>query len=171
VDAPAGISASSYHTAVSKIQEYPLKSESIPLAELQSYVRRNPEALRSIHWRALEKLVAEIFRASRSFQEVIHVGKTNDGGVDVILVATSSERILVQVKRRTRPSIESVSTVRNLLGAMIAHGTLDGIVVSTADHFSSYAQSFVEKLTKGKIAYKIELKDFGKLKEMISSGH
>jgi hypothetical protein len=101
----------------------------------------------------------------------MHVGKSADGGIDVLLVTTSNKKILVQVKRRTRPSTEPVETVRSLLGVLLTNGSLHGIVVSTADHFSWAAKSLVSQFMLNPVGHRIDLRDFGKLREMVKSVH
>ena len=72
--------------------------------------------------------------------EVIHVGKSHDGGIDLILVESQQGRMPVQVKRRSSPeAVESVSIVREFRGAMLLKGYNRGIIVTTAHHFSPSA--------------------------------
>src|ERR1044072_3699337 len=89
-------------------------SVSTPVSVMRSAVRKNPGLLHKIHPRKLEELVASIF--SDFFAcEVQHVGKSNDGGIDLVLVNSDSPT-LVQVKRRQDPRpAESVATVREFL--------------------------------------------------------
>jgi hypothetical protein len=57
--------------------------------------------------------------------------------VDVLLVECDGRQWLIQAKRReTQDASEGISTIRNLLGAMVLEGTRHGVVVSTADHFT-----------------------------------
>lgn len=105
--------------------------------EIASWIRKNPARWHSINPTALEKLVADIFRANYSQAEVSHVGKPDDGGIDVIYIDAEKHQWLIQVKRRERPEyVEPVSTIRNLLGTLFLNDASHGIVVSTADHFS-----------------------------------
>jgi hypothetical protein len=110
--------------------------------------------------------VADIFRANHASSEVIHVGKPDDGGVDVILIDSANEQWLAQVKRRERQdSSEGVSTIRNLIGTMVLEGAKRGIVVSTADHFTLRARQAAKKLKKQ--GFYIELIDKGILNRML----
>jgi hypothetical protein len=89
----------------------------------------------------MELLVAEIYRSNFAHAEVVHVGRTGDGGADVVFVDGQSERWLIQVKRRERAkSAEGVETLRNLLGTSILQDSRFGVVVSTADHFTHQAR-------------------------------
>jgi hypothetical protein len=69
---------------------------------------------------------------------------------------------VVQVKRRTTAAGESVETVRSLLGVMYGDLKLRGIVVSTADHFTHWADKLAKKNGV------VELVDRGKLDLMLS---
>jgi len=61
---------------------------------------------------------------------------------------------------------EGVSTLRNLLGTLLIEGISQGIVVSTADHFTYQAYKAANKAeSKG---YLIKLIDRGKLDRMLS---
>ncbi len=72
--------------------------------------------------------------------EVLHVGKSHDGGIDLILLDSSGGKVPVQVKRRTsRSKTESVSLIREFRGAMLLHGYNSGMILTTADHFSKEA--------------------------------
>jgi Restriction endonuclease len=118
-----------------------------------------------VHPKYLEKLVAKVFANSGQYAEVRHVGRPDDGGVDVVLVESNESTWLVQVKRRKHPnSVEPVSTVRNLLGTLILSGSDRGIVVSTADHFSFRAKESVGIASQcGYTVRLIDRKAFGHL--------
>lgn len=125
------------HMAMSKLAEFPA---SLPIgceSELAQWLRRHPNKWCALSPRRLEELVATVFKANHAHCEVLHVGKPNDGGVDVLFIDSTSTRWLVQVKRRSDSNAsEGVETLRNLLGAMVLNATNSGIVVSTADHFT-----------------------------------
>jgi hypothetical protein len=72
----------------------------------------------------------------------------------------------VQVKRRARHGGEPVETLRNLLGVMYVDDKLNGIVVSTADHFTYRSYDLQQKAAKKGCA--IELVDRGKLDLMLT---
>jgi len=150
---------------------FPIDIPEPPMSELVEYLRRHPERMREIHPTAFEKLVAECFRANWKPVEVVHVGKTNDGGIDLILVKGEGTKWLVQCKRRSKTqSTESVSTVREMLGTLLAEGNLRGIVVSSADHFSYEAQKLKGNKNLSEKGSKIDLIDYGVLREMLIGG-
>lgn len=116
------------------------------LSEVAQFFRRNPRLYNSVAPKYLEQLVARIFRECGEYAEVTHIGRPDDGGVDVVLVESHAASWLVQVKRRESPAaVESVSTVRNLLGTLILENSDRGIIVSTADHFSLRARQAVDR--------------------------
>ena len=97
---------------------------------------------------------------------MVHVGKPDDGGVDILFIDSTHEQWLIQVKRRERAdSAEGINTIRNLVGAMVLEGAMRGIVVSTADHFTLRAQQAAKRLEKRGLH--IELIDKGVLNRML----
>jgi hypothetical protein len=156
-----------YYCAASKLNEYSEASAEVPVSELASYLKAHPQRIYNISPTALEKLVAQCFRSTKDYCEVMHVGQPSDGGVDVLLISWDKQKVLVQVKRRqTAERAESVSTLRNLLGAMVLEGALKGIIVSTADHFSLRTSQAAKRLYDDG-TYEIELRDCGRLRAMI----
>ncbi len=94
-------------------------------------------------------------------------GGPGDGGVDVILVQSSTPT-LVQVKRRSKPeAIENVSTVRELLGTLLVQGKQSGIIVSTASRFSSQAVREAQVPVVRNMGYKLCLYNYDALFEVI----
>jgi hypothetical protein len=134
--------------------------------ELAQYLRRRTDAWCRFTPAGLEQVVSDILRANYQQAEVIHVGRPDDGGVDVIFVDAGGPTWLVQVKRRSKPgSAEGVSTLRNLLGAMILERSLRGLVVSTADRFSMRARATAGAARQ--LGYEIRLADRGVLDRML----
>jgi restriction system protein len=100
----------------------------------------NAQRLFSLTPRAFEEFVGSLFREYFDCK-VVHVGKSHDGGIDLILLDSNRGILPVQVKRRTNPShVESVSLIREFRGAMLLQGMSQGMIVSTADHFSRSAR-------------------------------
>jgi hypothetical protein len=58
-------------------------------AELASWFRRNPGLFH------LCDPKREVFRANYTNADVVHVGKPDDGGVDVLLIDTDSQQWLI----------------------------------------------------------------------------
>ncbi|MGA2585473.1 MAG: restriction endonuclease [Candidatus Aminicenantales bacterium] len=151
---------------ISKLRDFEGKLPEGPDDELAQAVRRDKNIWHTISPARLEKLVASVFKANHGDCEVFHVGKPSDGGVDVVFIDSREKQWLIQVKRRGRPnSSEGVATIRNLLGALDLKDSLNGILVSTADHFTYRAYEAVGRAKeRGKI---IKLFDRGKLNRMV----
>lgn len=157
-----------YTSFLSKLRDFSDKLPEGCASELAQWVRRNPKRWHTIAPYRLEKLVADIFKATYKHAEVTHIGKPDDGGVDVLFVEASEKQWLIQVKRREKPKhAEAVGTIRNLLGAMLLEGSSWGIVVSTADHFTYRAYQAVNR-AKERGMY-VKLVDRGGLNQMLGS--
>ena len=165
-EGPMGTQKERIEAHVSKLYEYP---ESIPIEckrELAQYLKVNPAYWNLIEPRKLEILISDIFKANYKNCDVVHVGAPNDGGFDVVFIDSGEKRWLIQVKRReNHEKSEGVSTLRNLLGAMVLENSKYGIVVSTSDQFSYWA-NLAQRNAK-KLGYVVELIDRGKLARMI----
>lgn len=109
------------------------------LAELSQALVRSPRKLDLIDPTKMEHLVADVFRANYRHSRVVRVGGPGDGGVDVLMVDDCERTWAIQVKRRAKRGTEGVATIRHLLGTMLVQGIPNGMVVSTADHFSHLA--------------------------------
>jgi hypothetical protein len=152
---------------ISKMREFDSTLPEGCESELAITLRRNNKIWHTINPYKFEKFVGSIFKANFADCDVMHVGKSNDGGVDLIFIDSQKHQWLIQVKRRESPiSSEGVSTVRNLLGAMYLKDCLRGIIVSTSDHFTFRAYEAVARAKElGRI---VELIDRGKLHRMLN---
>ena len=153
---------------ISKLREFDINLPEGCSEELALYIRRHPNFLHSCDPKGFEKFVADVFRANYTNAEVLHVGKSHDGGVDVLLIDAEKEKWLIQVKRRGSPSpSEGVGTIRDLLGAMHLEEACIGIVVSTTGRFSQPAQKAAVKAGKVRNPVIIRLVDKGIFNEML----
>lgn len=134
--------------------------------ELARALRQCPRRWHAVTPPALERFVADVYRANHALCEVQHVGKTADGGVDVVLITGGGSRTLIQVKRRALDTKhEPVSTIRELLGTLVLENGKTGIVVSTATAFTKPAvQAAADARRWG---YVVELVDRGTLDRMV----
>jgi restriction system protein len=129
--------------------------------QLINEIKQDNSKLYSVEPTRFEQIAQYVF-SSYFNCEVEHVGKSHDGGVDLLII-NSDKPILVQVKRREKAkSVESVSTVRDLLGAMYIRGNFKGIILSTAKSFSKPSQVVIEDLKFEKRLEYFELFDFPK---------
>ncbi len=137
-------------------------------SEFAQYLRAHPDAMHRISPKDMERLVAHVFRANHSAAEVIHVGGPGDRGIDVIYVDEGGNDWLIQVKRREAPDhVESFSTIQSVAGALLIHGKLRAIVVSTAKRFSKPAVATATALLEKGIT--IDLVDKGVLVRMVGN--
>jgi len=125
----------------------------------------NWDTLCELHDGKLEELVAAV--AHSYFDcETRWVGRSHDGGIDVIAVLSDAP-MAIQVKRRARTdSVEGVQLVREFCGAMIAEGFRKGMIVSSADHYSKPAQKTVDKIVSNSQICELHLVDSKSFCEM-----
>ena len=162
---PMGGPATEMLTHISKLEQFKLLLPPGCMEDLEMHLVRKPSSM--ISPKDMEEIVAAIFRHNHTKCDVMHVGKPSDGGVDVLFVGTDNEKWLIQVKSRmSESSSEGVATIRNLLGAMVLHDTLRGVIVSTADHFTYQAYHAIGLAQN--LGYKISLIDRAKLARMLS---
>lgn len=141
------------------LRRYDVDSNQVPIQSLREYLETKSDDIYNIHHKKMEELVVSVLSDHFSCKAHI-VGKTNDGGVDLILIE-SDHPIIVQVKRREkRNKVESVSQIRELIGATLLKGGSECIFVTTADHFSKGAIQSRNKALKMGIVNRIELIDF-----------
>jgi restriction system protein len=107
--------------------------------QLLAGVSAAPDALNAMSWREFEMLVGEAFRVQG--YSVVETGGSADGGVDVVL-RKDSEKYFVQCKQ-WRAQTVGVPIVRELYGAMAAHGATGGFVV-TSGRFTKPAIEFAQ---------------------------
>lgn len=160
--------AHTYKGYLSKIKEFDNQLPEGFTQEFARWIKADERRWHSMLPRGLEELVSDIFRSLYHPAEVIHVGRPDDGGVDVVFVESKDKRWLIQAKRREKPTYgEPVSTVRNLLGTMILENSSYGMIVSTADHFTYRAYDAVQRAREK--GFLIELIDKGKLSKMLDA--
>lgn len=110
------------------------------LTAIAAELVENWEKVHQLEPSNLERFVAAVARPMLQC-ETRWVGRSWDGGIDVIALL-ADEPVVLQVKRRRRQeSVEGVGVVREFCGAMIAGNYKRGIVVSTANHFSAAAKA------------------------------
>lgn len=130
----------------------------VPIKILKNEMEKNPKILYKIHHHKMEKVVQSVLNEYYDC-EVEHCGKSHDGGID-LLVLHSDSPIAVQVKRRQEGKTESVSAIRDFIGAMMLKGVKNGLFLTTADHFSLESQKAAKKSITMDLLNKFELIDF-----------
>lgn len=101
--------------------------------------------------------------------EVYHVGKSRDGGIDLVAVG-ADHPLMIQVKRRESPNaVEGVEVVRLLFASMFVRGAKNGMIVTTAHHFSKDAKQWIHLPALKDNSYNIDLVAFDRLLQMTNS--
>lgn len=152
------------------VKEYSLDDKTIPLNELRRFLSRHPHHVVHTHPSAFEKLMADCLRSEYGECEVIHMGRTGDGGIDIKLVNSDRETfMIVQVKRRTSlDSTESVQVVRELNGVLFREGLARGMVITTSRSFSAAAVAETIIKTPTRERYLVELRAFSNVCSMLN---
>ncbi len=153
------------HTSV--LRKYEVSSSDIGVDVLSEYIKQNPDKIYKIHHKKMEELTQAILKEHYSC-EVELVGKSHDGGKDLILI-NNDQPTIIQVKRRTRADkVEPVTTIRELLGTTILSEAKSCMFVTTADHYSSMAIKEAKKAVEIKAVEKFELIDYKRFIDMLN---
>ncbi|HEY4643010.1 MAG TPA: restriction endonuclease [Thermoanaerobaculia bacterium] len=142
-----------YHAS---LRHFDITSKEIPVATLIDHLASSPQSIEHISPYKMERLVEAVFR-EHYHCEAVHCGRSNDGGLDLILI-DGDEPIAVQVKRRERRSrTESVVLIREFLGACLLGGYTKGIIVTSAHDFSPAARLAAHKAVTKDLVDSFEL--------------
>lgn len=162
-----GIDAISAEVKSAILRKYDLSSKDVPIALLQDYLKTNFGDVIEINSKKMELLVKSVFSEHFSC-EVEHIGKSHDGGIDLLLVNSKSPTV-VQVKRRRKLNhTEAVSGVRELLGATLLKESKNCIYVSTCSKFSDSAEKAASKSIELGHVESYELYDFKRFSDMLN---
>lgn len=166
-DIDEGLRATSVELTQAILRSYDIGSKSIPIEVLNKYIAENPRKIYGINDKKMEELVASVFKDFIDC-EIKIVGKSHDGGKDLILL-NGEKQTFVQVKRRMRDDkVENVSCIRDLIGASIIGDADACIFVTTADHFSKPAQDAAKKAVEKKILDSFDLIDYNSFISMLN---
>ncbi|MVU75873.1 hypothetical protein GPX89_01270 [Nocardia sp. ET3-3] len=125
------------------LSSYAVDSAQVPVDALIQHIRDRPDSIHCIDPLRMEVLVGAVI-AEHLDCEVRHVGRTADGGIDLLLVI-ADETVPIQVKRRSSATAtESVKTVREMFGVMLRDGFRKAYVVSSARQFSRQSKAEIE---------------------------
>lgn len=153
-----------YYSIIASVEDL---NKERAVKQLVSEIRKDATLLYKINPTRLEQIAQYVF-SSHFNCEVEHVGQSHDGGVDLLII-NSDKPILVQVKRREKASsVESVSTVRDFLGAMYIRNNYKGIIVSTAKSFSKPSEKVVDDLKNENRLEYFEMFDFSRFSSTLN---
>lgn len=149
------------------LRQFDINSNQIPLEILSNHLKKKSDDIYNIHHKKMEELVGSVL--SEHYDCEAHViGRSNDGGIDLILIE-SDDPIAVQVKRRMlKGKVEPVSQIRELIGATLLAGYHQCAYVTTADHFSKSAVDTTEIALQKGLVQRFDLIDFDKFVYLLS---
>jgi hypothetical protein len=156
------------HLSCGLCQTYDVAALDVPLDALRDYLRRNPHDMAHVNPEAFERLVGECLKSEYAPCDVIHIGGSGDGGVDLKLVEGNDRVFLIQVKRRSDlASREGVQVVRELNGVLFKEGRAKGMVVTTASGFTRAALKERDVKTPTLEPYEVRLLAFDDIVRML----
>lgn len=101
--------------------------------------------------------------------DVYHVGRSHDGGIDLIVVG-ADRPMMVQVKRREHANaVEGVDVVKLLFASMFVRGATNGLVITSAQRFSKDATKWIHLPALKDNSFEIDLVAFDRLLQMTRS--
>jgi hypothetical protein len=114
-------------------------------ARLMFYLRENPRLLFSLSHRDFEEGVAELFNGFGF--DVQLTSRTRDGGYDVIAVTHRhfKQKYLIECKHYAGNKRIGVVPVRMLHGVVEDEAATKGLLVTTAEGFTTPANDFIER--------------------------
>ena len=131
------------------LREFAVEDRDVPLGALGRELACRPEIVHGINTGRFEHLVAGVLSDFRDV-DVEVVGRTADGGIDLLYV-DGDKPFAVQVKRRESPtSKESVTLVREFLGACLLKPKTNirgAKIVTTASSFTKPAREAAARTT------------------------
>jgi len=137
-----------------------------PLEELIKFAAKKPEIMRDINPTKMELLVGDTLGRALDCK-VKHCGRTGDGGID-LYIFDGETPLLVQVKKREKPSTESVITVREMLGSTLLKGSSRALIVTTAKKFSKQAINSARAAVNLGLLKEFRLVDFDSFSQILN---
>lgn len=151
------------------VKYYNVDSYDVPIVELRNYLKRHPNDVAYVDPYRFELLMQDCFKDYFGPSEVIHLGKSGDGGIDLKIVKNNKETVLVQVKRRFDiTKNEGPKVVRELNGVLFRDNIAKGIVVTTAKSFTKAAMKETNVKTPTKKRYCMKLLAFDDFVAMLN---
>lgn len=147
-----------YARLAGEARHYDVSALNVPVADLRRWLARHPQDLGQVDPRRFELVMQSCLRDQFPGADVIHTGRSGDGGIDLKMIVTEEDTYLVQVKRRADlSSSEGVEVVRVLNGVLFREGRAKGIVITTAASFTEAAKCEAQVNTPTASAYEMQL--------------
>ena len=144
------------------VKSFDADDKFLPIDVLNNEVKKNPEIIYAINSKKFEEFVKSVLSDFFSC-EVIHCGKTGDGGIDLIIL-NSDKPVLVQVKRRVNKNkTEPIKCIREFLGTMFINHAKHGIYVTTAKNISDGSIKIQKNLLDNNDVKLFEIYNFDKI--------
>lgn len=139
---------------------------------LVSHLRRFPKSMTKVTPFRAERFVVDLLKDYLDC-EVQPLGGRKDGGVDAFVLANDKIRTIVQIKwREANKGAESVRTIREVAGTLLARGVPSGIIVSTRERFSADARREAalvsDRSVNGIGQLELELYDYHRILDMLA---
>jgi Restriction endonuclease len=139
-----------------------------PILFVEQELREYRKGLASVSGHEMEKIVGQLI-AQYEECEVRHIGRTSDGGIDLLIVKGETTTA-VQVKHRgsgrARKS-EGIECVREFVGALVVEQYSRGLFVTTDAAFSKPAKDYAKKVSR--VFIPLELATISDLRSMIGN--
>ena len=119
-----------YSNYKKRLSEYP-EEEILEIKEKERLLeikRKKADYWFSLNGFQFEEEVANLFKKSGNFSEVVKTKGTGDGGIDLVLTHVDGTKVLVQCKAHKKEVGPHV--VRDLYGTMQSEGIKDGVLIS-----------------------------------------
>jgi len=158
-----------FEFVVAEAQRYDVDAVAAPIGSLRRHLRARPTDLAFVHPTTLERLISDCLEDEFAPCEVIHLGGTGDGGVDLMLIESDRSPLLIQVKRRADIlGPQGLNVVRELNGVLFREGLARGMVVTTADRYTRGARAEAVTRTGGLVSrYEMRLRAFDDIVAML----
>jgi restriction system protein len=141
------------------LRNFEVSSAQIPVETLRAYLKKNEARFHEVNPTKFEELVGSVFRDVLQC-EARHVGRTGDGGIDLIVLDAETPLAIQVKRRRDGRSTEGVDTVRTFLGAILLKGVQRGAIVTTARAFSPAGIAAASTAQKLSLVRQFNLIDF-----------
>jgi restriction system protein len=149
------------------LRKYSVSDKNIPIETLNQFLLKNKKSLFDIHPTQMERIVQKTL-SSFYLCNVIHCGKSHDGGIDLFYVESDTP-VAIQVKKHKSPSkVEPVKVIREILSAAQLKNYKEIVFVTTAHHFSKPAIKASEIAINLGIVNRFELIDFNRFVDLLN---